>query len=262
MRFDREPWVKLYKRESPHHRLMSLEARCFRDFLLRHANDDGVLLPRTKNVARDLCKVVAADSKDARKVRQWVKELTDVGYLSVSETGEVIIKKFVEGQAARTKNAERQARWKAKQKSKKNVPEDVTSNGDVTLPVTERGDARETLHARSGDEMRREEIPPVGPPSGTTAEVPDEDQPTPCPTEVLPDDVVQQLAAHMGVSMGVIRDAEREFKTYWTIGMGAGKRFRRGMWVRKCRERIRHRYEAGELNELKQAAGAEVWSDD
>lgn len=169
MRFDREPWVKLYRAESPQHRLMSPEARMFRDFLLRHAEEDGFLLRDSRDIARDICRVVAFETSAARRVAAWLKELERVGYVVATKTTLQIVR-FAEAQAARTKNAERQARWRANHKTSNgagdageiatgNVTSNASGNGDGNVS----GGALETLQR---EEKRREgdEIPQT--PSG------------------------------------------------------------------------------------------------
>lgn len=243
MRFDREPWVKLYRHEGSQHRLMSLEARSFRDFLLRHANDDGVLIPRTKNVAKDLCKVVAADSKDARKVRAWVKELSEVGYLTVSEDGQVLISKFVEGQTARSKNAERQAKFKAKrrkQEAERQASDGVTGNVSDNGSEGYQDNAQVTLQR---EEKRREgeEIPPT-PQGGDNSNLQ-----IPCPSPTLTPELASNLAEHYGVPLDAVRAAAKRFSDYYVVGRGADRRHSRGVWISQCREWIRKDHESGKL---------------
>lgn len=152
MRFDREPWVKLYKHEGSQHRLISIESRSFRDFLLRFArSEDGVLLEQSSSPYRDLCRVIAADSKDVRKVKKWCEELIDVGYLTLENDGKITIKRFVEAQLARSKSAERQAKWKEKNRQHNGDEETLP----VTLPGDAEGDAPKPLHK---EEMRRDEM--------------------------------------------------------------------------------------------------------
>lgn len=137
MRFDLEPWVKLYKNESTDQKLMSLEARCFRDFLLRHADESGVLLKRSENVPRDLAKAVSADSTDAENVARWIRELENAGFLAVSDSGRVEIINFEEAQKSRSPGAKRQAKYAESVKNARqpSVTESVTS--DVSADVSE-----------------------------------------------------------------------------------------------------------------------------
>jgi hypothetical protein len=116
VRFDREPWVKLYRAESPQHRLKPLEARMFRDFLLRYAEEDGLLLASSKNVAKDLCRVIGTDGSDARKVAFWIQVLVDLDYLSATKDGCLRIVKFEEAQAARSPGARRQKAYRDRQR--------------------------------------------------------------------------------------------------------------------------------------------------
>lgn len=169
MRFDREPWVKLYRNEGAQHRLMSLEARAFRDLLLRFADDrSGALIYQSQDVFRDLCRVVSADARDVRRVKSWVLELVSVGYLTLTDDGCLTIRRFVEGQESRSPNAARQA----KHKEKKRRAEEVAAAAELenghagerypgvtkALPVTRSVTSAEALQR---EEKRREgeEIP-------------------------------------------------------------------------------------------------------
>lgn len=238
MRFDREPWVKLYRAESPTHRLMSLEARCLRDFLLRHCDEKGVLLESSDNVPRDLCKVISADSSDAKKVSNWLKELQRVGYVVIDQNGRVVLPKFEEAQTARTKNAERQARFKERRRlgvsddGEESVTGNATGNTDQALP--------ETLQR---EEMRRDEKrrDPPKPPEGDDGDD-SASRLIACPKDLaLPEPIAEEFMSLFGIDRERIDSEVREFKSYWTIGGGMGRTFSRGMWLRKCRERIRQR---------------------
>lgn len=241
MRFDREPWVKLYKRESPAHRLMSLEARCFRDFLLRHTDDKGLLLERSDNVPRDLCLIVAADSANAKKVVKWLKELQDVGYVEISAEGRVVLPKFEEAQQARSPGAKRQAEYEAREKAKRAAKrDDVRTDSSESVRTDAESDVRTdvTIEEMRRDEMRRD---PPKPPEGDDGDD-SASRLIACPKDLaLPEQIIEGLMGTCGATREQVLAEVQEFKSYWTIGGGMGRTFSRGMWLRKCRERIRQR---------------------
>jgi hypothetical protein len=65
---------------------------------------------------------------------------------------------------------------------------------------------------------------------------------------------VAELAEHYDQPEAVILAAVEEFKGYWVIGAGAGKRRRN--WQAKCREDIRRKAETGRLAEIAAKSGA------
>lgn len=162
MKFERESWRKLYVRESSEHRLMSLAARSFRDFLLRFADDDGALLRGGgPDIAKNLCRVIGADSSDRDQVAESVRELVAVGYLYLEDDA-LMIRRFVEGQAAQSPGARRQAEYKARGKtSPKASPGDVSTvtSGDASGDVSDRQQGDVTNEMTRNDETRRDKAP-------------------------------------------------------------------------------------------------------
>lgn len=251
MRFDREAWVKLYRQESPQHRLMSLGARSFRDFLLRFSSDDGTLLASSKDQARDICRIIGADSREVRSIRAWINELVGVGFLASGNDGSLVIVNFTIAQTARTPGAKRQAEYERRKRERElsvrsdtgeSVRSDVSPDATHAVSADTVDDVRNYV---TREEKRREEITPIPPDGGSVM--------MPCPGNLLPDSVAEHLAAHFGCEVSVIREEERKFKTYWTIGGGAGRRHSKGEWIRKCRDRICRRFEAGEVDARKPA---------
>lgn len=162
MRFERESWRKLYVSESPEHQLMSVFARGLRDYLLRFAKDDGVILAGSTDVIRDLCKLLRAEQPERRQVSKAVEELSRVGYLVMTKSS-CKIPKFKEAQEARSPNAERQRRFKERQRSELgDSPKTPTGNVTPPLPVTVQGNALEALQI---DETRRDETRSPKPPA-------------------------------------------------------------------------------------------------
>ncbi len=63
-----------------------------------------------------------------------------------------------------------------------------------------------------------------------------------CPKDLaLPEQIIEGLMGTCGATREQVLAEVQEFKSYWTIGGGMGRTFSRGMWLRKCRERIRQR---------------------
>jgi hypothetical protein len=151
MRFDRESWRKLYVAESMQHRLMPVLCRGLRDYLLRHAGEDGTLLSRTEDPARDLAKVLGAHESESNLVETYVLTWLDEGYLKHSR-GRLYIAKYEEAQNARSQGAIRQERYIAKKKAS---PGDVTTDADADAKVTSPGDG--DLTSQIIDETRRDE---------------------------------------------------------------------------------------------------------
>lgn len=65
---------------------------------------------------------------------------------------------------------------------------------------------------------------------------------------------VAELAKGFGQSEAVILAAVQEFKSYWTIGGGMGKR--RTHWQAKCRDDVRRKHETGALLAIAKRLGA------
>jgi hypothetical protein len=176
VRFDRESWRKLYVLESSQHRLLSLSARSFRDFLLRFAEEDGTLLHDSTDIARDLCRVIGADSSDKKQVAADIKELVAVGYLTV-EGKRLWITKFLEAQEARSPAALRQAKYEAKraaEKAAKEAAEKAAADKEASVRESVSSGVRESVRtdAQSDvspdvirDETRRDETTTPNPPA-------------------------------------------------------------------------------------------------
>lgn len=79
----------------------------------------------------------------------------------------------------------------------------------------------------------------------------------PCPEQPLPIEVIEDMAGKLGVTVAAVREGLREFKSYWTIGGGAGRTKTVGIWRKDAREDIRRKHEQGKLVEPKQGAVAQ-----
>lgn len=64
---------------------------------------------------------------------------------------------------------------------------------------------------------------------------------------------VADLASWSGFSEAVVLEAVQEFKAYWTIGGGAGKR--RAHWQSRCRDDVKRKKEQGKLAAIAQRLG-------
>jgi len=131
---------------------MSIGARAFRDFLLRFAAEDGVLLDESRSTAKDLCRVIGADSSEAKSVDGWIGDLVSVGFLALGPNGGLTIPNFATAQTARSKGAERQAKYRDKRHGNATGDADGNVTGDGASNVT--GASRETSQK---EEKRREE---------------------------------------------------------------------------------------------------------
>jgi hypothetical protein len=228
VRFDRESWRKLYVAESIEHRLLPLFVRGLRDYLLRLAEDDGTLLHATKDPSGDLIRVLNTLPRERKQVAEAVSELLRIGYLSHSD-GRLWISKFKEAQTARSKNAERQARFKARQRSDDeanpdsgDAPEGVTGNGN--------GNVTEALpKTLQRDETRRDETTAAKPPVVVAPQSP---QKIPCPAKLkLTADQRSQLEMNIGAPAWAVDEITADFVGKYT-GTPDDLRFE-GDW-RKC----------------------------
>jgi glycine oxidase len=71
MRFDRESWRKLYVAESVQHRMLPLFTRGLRDYLLRHAEDDGTILRDSVDHAGDLARLAVVEREKVGREASW-----------------------------------------------------------------------------------------------------------------------------------------------------------------------------------------------
>jgi hypothetical protein len=174
MRFDREPWRKLYVAESAEHLFMALASRGLRDYLLRFASEDGTLLPKTSDPVGDLAYVLRAKPTERKLVADVLADLQKVGYLRL-ERGRLWITRFEDGQKARSAGAKRQAAYKARHQT----PSPETSPGDVTESVTADVTA-DTMGDVTKEEKRRDETTTPKPPRGVVVV----DLEVPCPADL------------------------------------------------------------------------------
>lgn len=128
MKFEREPWRKLYVAESAEHRLLSVFARGMRDYLLRLAGEDGTILAKTADPKSDLARLLGAEKPERALIAKAFEDLCRVGYLSY-ENDRLWITKFFDAQLARSPGAIRQARYKERHQLEE-------SREEVTLPTT------------------------------------------------------------------------------------------------------------------------------
>ncbi len=144
MRFDQGSWRKLYVGESVTHRMLPLFSRGLRDYLLRHAEEDGTILHESDDHAADLARILLATNTERKQLASALDDLLRIGYLATNGK-RLWIAKFVEAQATRTPGAKRQAEWRIRTAGE-------VDTGDGQESVT--GDAAETEEERSGDVSR------------------------------------------------------------------------------------------------------------
>lgn len=176
MRFDREPWRKLYIAESAEHAFMPLAVRGVRDYLLRFAAEDGTLLPATQpeSMVADLAFLIRAKPNETELVSLILAELQRVGYLKFSR-GRLWLPRFEEGQKARSPGAKRQAAYKAR-KAGGSVGDTSLETSPEASPESVTGDASgDALESVTKEEKRNEE-------TTTTAAV--VDFVLPCPSDL------------------------------------------------------------------------------
>lgn len=232
MKFEHESWRKLYVAESIEHRLLPIFTRSLRDYLLRMADDEGTLLKQTKAPSADLARVLIVDVTERKQFDSAVTRLLEIEYLTLTR-GRLYITRFVDAQAARTPGALRQKRYRERHQNQAS-DEREASRGDVTRDVT--------LDETRDDETRDD------PPTPVTLELaPD---PDPAPQKLsgnfeLHPAALAELANFCGQSPEVIRVAVDEFRGYWLIGAGAGKK--RTHWQAKCRGDVLRKHESGAL---------------
>jgi hypothetical protein len=83
MRWDRESWVKLYRREQGSFALLSLYARSLAAELLKFVDDDGRLFVGKREPWEAIAKVAGATAGDRRMLRKNVADLLEDGYLAL-----------------------------------------------------------------------------------------------------------------------------------------------------------------------------------
>lgn len=194
MKFEREPWRKLYVSESLEHRALPLFTRGLRDYLLRFAGPDGTLIRSTTDPASDLYRTLTCHKNEAKSLRVALQALMDIGFLEHS-AGCLRIAKFEIAQSSRTSNAERQKRYRSRKSTEsfgnerrdaatdtvtRNVTRYVTgdvtpvvtryakSNSSVTLRVTS-PELEEEKRDDDDEDPTRHEARAGGPPAASAA---------------------------------------------------------------------------------------------
>lgn len=239
MRFDRESWRKLYRDESVEHRLLPVLARGLRDYLIRHAKDDGTILTKTDDPGGDLARALGAHADEfdlvARYVGDWIRD----GYLTHTK-GKLAIKNFKVAQQSRTPEAERQRRFREKKRAVEGVTGNVTPG--VTCNVT---DVTPVTPTRAPARLVSSPLVSSETPEGVQGG----DGETVCPPDLVARltavGVPDELAAALGVPVSAVLATLDDFAGYWTIGAGTGKR--RRQWPARAREWVRDQHRQGKL---------------
>lgn len=173
--YGHERWRKLYIRESTEDRLLPVLMRGLRDYLIRHADDDGTLLAKTEQPATDLARALGAHPGESELVESHIVSLLDDGYLS-HRKGRLWITNLVKAQARKSPVATKQKRYRDKKKAASNGDGPVTDDAPESLrngAVTRYA----TVTTKREEEKRREEIPqppdPLPPPDPNRPRPPD-----------------------------------------------------------------------------------------
>jgi hypothetical protein len=161
VRFDRESWRKLYIAESLDQFAMPLFTRGLRDYLLRHAKEDGTILSSTEDAAGDLAGVLNAKQTERKMVEESVSRLLKCGYLSLAG-GRLWITRFEEAQSARSPGAKRQAKHVAAKRARDT---DVTGDAPGDTQAAKADVIIASLLTSQTDETRRDETTTPKPPA-------------------------------------------------------------------------------------------------
>lgn len=155
MRFERESWRKLYVAESVSHRMLPLFTRGLRDYLLRHAEDDGTILRGSEDHASDLARVLYATVQERRQIESALDDLYRIGYLETN-AGRLWIVKFAEAQSSRSPGARRQAEYRIREQCDVTGDTDDASDGDATGYVIDKTRRDESKYIRQVFDFWRE----------------------------------------------------------------------------------------------------------
>jgi hypothetical protein len=162
MRWDREPWRKLYLNEPEEQRLWPVVTRGLRDYLLRRAGDDGVIYRRTEDPAESLIRSLGAHDNERDIVRDSVRVMLADGFLVHGTDLGLSIRNLRDAQERRTYEAKRKAAQREKKRAGNKLP---SSAG------TREGQPRDRCpdNVPGSDEMRSDEMrsdPPKAPQGG------------------------------------------------------------------------------------------------
>jgi len=228
---------------------MPVLARGLRDYLIRHAKDDGTLLERTDSPGRDLARALGAHENEISVIESFVELLISDGYLS-HKSSKLSIRRFKKAQQSQSAGARRQRDFRERKRTLDDVTRNVT--GNVTGNEARNATVTPT-RARGSDEIRSDEMRSDhqrdDDPCSTDRELP-------CPLNLVTraDElgVLRELAQALGVDIPAVRKEADKFVAYWTIGGGALRKRRN--WLGRLRERIREQHDQGKL---KQSAAAD-----
>jgi len=133
MKWERESWRKLYLREPNEQLLWPLLTRSLRDYLLRRADDDGVLFRSTADPAGDLCRALGARDSECDTVCDSVRTMLADGYLVHVTGGELRIRNLRDAQERRSQAALRKAAQRERERAARAR---VTPAGQAPVTVT------------------------------------------------------------------------------------------------------------------------------
>lgn len=135
MKWDRERWRKLYCKEEGDFANLPAQTRAYAALLLKHADDSGrVQIPAGADAGEVIARLFRAHRHEYRQIGACIAVLVENGYL-VREPLSLMIRNFTQAQG-RSSGAERQARYRDRQRNGDDRYSDVTC--DVTDPSRSR----------------------------------------------------------------------------------------------------------------------------
>lgn len=193
MKWEHEPWRKLYRNCPPEWLLMPVSARGLGSELLKYADDDGTIHIGKDEPATAIIYMLGARPKEHKRIREDVSELFDISYL-VLEGQKVRIRNFVPAQD-RTPGAKRTAEWRARQASRETSHVTSRETSPETSHVTDTSDDGVTPYRVESNRIDREGASAPKPPARSRRK----------PATGIPADVAPWLA-----SLGIPPESDPE----------------------------------------------------
>ena len=222
MDFRREAWRKLYIRENLEHRGWPLLARGIRDYLIRHARDDGTLLARTTEPEDDLAASLGPRPDEVGPTILAIQLLLADGFLVHDKrTKRLSMARFEEAQE-RSTSTERVRRYRSKlaelaePETLRNVPEALLKRASETDPIRSDPIRSETI-------QEEEQKDPLEPPSGSPPPPTKAKRASRLPLDWTPDPAdTRRLGSELHLSPEVIQAEQAKFADYWAAAAGKG----------------------------------------
>jgi hypothetical protein len=165
MKWDREPWRKLYVRTSAEWRALPLSARGLGDELIKYADDDGVcaIVNKDEHPGDAISRTLGAHAHEHARVREDCDALMQGGSdaFLVLRGNRLVIRNFYDAQNRVTASAVRMQRKRQKEKAEK-CHSDAPCDASGDEPVTASGGGGVT--GKRNEEKRNDS--PSSPPNG------------------------------------------------------------------------------------------------